>query len=108
MTKLKPTNESLLGLNDYLSGAIPNMHQVTRSNMIQVKKNKTIKWLHDLPSAEQDNVIELAVRRRAEVSKGINSFADGSAILRSRKSLTFALQAYGVAAAMEAAFIVES
>ncbi len=37
----------------------------------------------------------------------INSF-DGSAILRSRKSHTFALQAYGVAAAMEAAFIVES
>ena len=72
MTKLKPTNdlcESLLGLNDYLSGAIPNMHQMTRSNMIQVKKNKTIKWLHDLPSTEQDKVVELAVRRRAEVSK---------------------------------------
>ena len=42
MTKLKPTNESLLGLNDYLSGAIPNMHQVTRSNMIQVKKNSSL------------------------------------------------------------------
>ena len=57
MTKLKPTNdlcESLLGLNDYLSGAMPNMHQMTRSNMIQVKKNKTIKWLHDLPNTEQD------------------------------------------------------
>lgn len=72
MTKLKPTNdlcESLLGLNDYLSGAIPNMHQMTRSNMIQVKKNNTIHWLHDLPSSEQDKVIELAVARRAQVSK---------------------------------------
>ena len=72
MTKLKPTNdlcESLLGLNDYLSSAVPNMHQMTRSNMIQVKKNKTIQWLQDLSSTEQDKVVELAVRRRAEVSK---------------------------------------
>ena len=72
MTKLKPTNdlcESLLGLNDYLSSAIPNMHQLTRSNMIQVKKNKTIQWLQDLSSTEQDKVVELAVRWRAEVSK---------------------------------------
>lgn len=42
---------------------------MTRSNMIQVKKNKTIKWLHDLPSTEQDKVVELAVARRAQVSK---------------------------------------
>ena len=72
MTKLKPTNdlcESLLGLSDYLSSAIPNTHQLTRSNMIQVKKNKTIQWLQDLSSTEQDKVVELAVRRRAEVSK---------------------------------------
>ena len=72
MKKLKPTNdlcESLLGLNDYLSGAMPNMHQMTRSNMIQVKKNKTIEWLHELPSTEQDKVVELAVARRAQVSK---------------------------------------
>ena len=45
------------------------MHQITRSNMIQVKKNGTIKWLHDLPGKEQDKVVELAVRRRAEVYK---------------------------------------
>ena len=38
---LKPNNdvcESTLGLNDYLSTAIPNMKQMTRSNLIQVKK----------------------------------------------------------------------
>lgn len=48
ITGLKPTNdvcESLLGLNDYLSHAIPNMDQLTRLNTIQVKKNKTIEWL---------------------------------------------------------------
>jgi len=45
---LKPNNdvcESILGLNDCLCSAIPNMHQMSRSNLIQVKKNKTIKWL---------------------------------------------------------------
>ena len=41
LNKLEPSNdmcESILGLNDYLSMAIPNMHQVTRSNLIEVKK----------------------------------------------------------------------
>ena len=32
--------ESLLGLNDYLVTAIPNMEQITRSGMVQVKKNQ--------------------------------------------------------------------
>lgn len=38
---LKPNNdvcESILGLIDYLSTAIPNMHQMSRSNLVQVKK----------------------------------------------------------------------
>jgi len=57
LKELKPSNdlcESLLGLNDYLSKAIPNMHQVFRSNLIQAKKNKTVDWLHSLPSTEQE------------------------------------------------------
>ena len=36
LTKLKPTNdlcESILGLNDYLTTAIPNLHQMSRSNL---------------------------------------------------------------------------
>ena len=33
---------------------------------------KTIKWLHDLPSTEQDKVVELAVARRIQVSKESN------------------------------------
>ena len=50
---LKPSNdlcESILGLNDYLSTAIPNLHQLSRSNLVQVKKNKTIQWLRQLPT----------------------------------------------------------
>ena len=88
MMKLKPTNdlcESLFGLNDYLCGAVPNMHQMTRSTMIQVKKNKTIKWLNDLPSTKQDEVVELAVKRRAEVSKETKEEELKSSIKRREK-----------------------
>ena len=69
---LKPNNdicESLLGLNDYLTTAIPNMHQMSRSNLIQAKKNKTIRWLHQLPCDQRSNVVTLARRRRVEVAK---------------------------------------
>lgn len=41
LRELKPSNdacESILGLNDYLSIAIPKLHQMARSNLIQVKK----------------------------------------------------------------------
>lgn len=53
---LKPNNdvcESILGLNDYLATAIPNMHQVTRSNLTEAKENKTVKWYQELsPSSK--------------------------------------------------------
>ena len=45
LLQLKPSNdlrESILGLNDYLTTAIPNLNQLSRSNLIQVKKNKTM------------------------------------------------------------------
>ena len=61
---LQPSNdlcESILGLNDHLTTAIPNLHQL--SNLIQVKKNKTIEWFR------QHSIVELAVRRSAEVAK---------------------------------------
>lgn len=48
LQSLKPNNdicESILGLNDYLSTALPNMHQMTQSNLVQAKKNKTMNWL---------------------------------------------------------------
>ena len=47
LSMLKPNNdlcESILGLNDYLTTSIPNMDQLTRSNMVAVIKNKTMKW----------------------------------------------------------------
>ena len=67
LSGLKPSNdlcESILGLNDYLVTAIPNLHQDARSNMTQVKKNKTIKWLDELPEKQQLEVVELAVEMK--------------------------------------------
>ena len=56
LAELKPSNdlcESILGLNDYLTTAIPNLHQMAHSNLVQLKKNHTMKWLHDLSSEQQ-------------------------------------------------------
>lgn len=52
LQQLKPNNdvcESILGLKDYLTTAIPNLHQLSRSNLIQVRKNKTIQWFQQFP-----------------------------------------------------------
>lgn len=59
--------ESILGLNDYLHTSIPNSHQIVRSNLVQAKKNRTIKWFDELPSDFQDKVVHLAVERHATV-----------------------------------------
>ena len=67
LTQIKPSNdlcESILGLNDYLTTALPNLHQVCRSNLVSAKKNKAIEWLDDLTDEQQLNVIELAVESR--------------------------------------------
>ena len=67
---IKPSNdvcESILGLNDYLTTAIPNLHQMARSNLIAVKKNKTLSWLSEISEKEQHAVINLAVKQRRQV-----------------------------------------
>ena len=69
LAELDPSNdlcESILGLNDYLNTAIPNMHQVTRSNLVELKKNKKIQWLQQLRRSQQSDVIDLAVTSRRE------------------------------------------
>ena len=65
MRQLHPNNdlcESILGLNDYLVTALPNMTQQTRSNLTEVKKNKTIGWLESLSPKEQEHITRLAVK----------------------------------------------
>ena len=69
LAELNPSNdlcESILGLNDYLNTIIPNMHQVTCSNLVQLKKSKAIQWLQQLPQSQQSEIINLAVANRRE------------------------------------------
>ena len=66
LTKLKPSNdlcESILGLNDYLTTAIPNLF-LSRSNLVSVKKNKAMEWLDKFPNEQQLRVLDLAVETR--------------------------------------------
>ena len=72
LREIKPNNdlcESILGLNDYLATAIPNMHQMSRSNLIQAKKNKTMQWFHKLSQDQKSTIVELAIKRREEVKR---------------------------------------
>ena len=72
LCQLKPSNdvcESILGLNDYLTTAIPNLNQMARSNLVQAKKNKTLKWLSNLSKLDQLAVVDLAVKKRRQVHK---------------------------------------
>ena len=72
LRNLKPNNdlcESILGLNDYLTTVIPNMHQMTRSNLVEMKKNKTMKWFQELPQKERQAVSSLAKKSRGDVMK---------------------------------------
>ena len=72
LRELKPSNdvcESILGLNDYLTTALPNLPQMARSNLVQVKKNKTLEWLSNLPDDDQSAIVDLAVKQRRIVSK---------------------------------------
>ena len=67
-------------LNDYLVIAIPNMHQMSRSNLVHVKKNKAMQWFHKLPHDQQSCIIQLAIRKRAEVRKEIKEKNDVKSI----------------------------
>ena len=72
LSQLKPSNdicESVLGLNDYLTTALPNLHQASRWNLVQMKKNKTLQCLGTLSLEQQEQVVGLAMKNRATVSK---------------------------------------
>ena len=72
LCQLQPSNdvcESILGLNDYLTTALPNLDQMTRSNLVQLKKNKTMRWLSQLPTDTQTRVIDMAVKQRHQVKQ---------------------------------------
>ena len=66
LSQLKPSNDvcEVLGLNDYLTTALPNLDQVSRSNLVQMK-NKTVEWLDTLPQQQQNSIVNFAVKRRS-------------------------------------------
>ena len=95
LRQLKPSNdvcESVLGLNDYLTSAIPNMHQTGRSNLVQVKKNKTLKWLSSLPEKNQASVVNLAVKERKNVAEKCKSEEQKRAAQRQQNMMQAHLQ----------------
>ena len=72
LSELKPSNdfcESMLGLNDYLTTAIPNLHPMARSNLVELKKNKSMRWLNELTDDQQGKVMDLAIESRQKVCK---------------------------------------
>ena len=88
LKKLPPTNdlcESLLGLNDHLTTSIPNLCQLTRSNLIETKKNKTMQWLDELPQEERDQVVNFAVRLREKVKSDYREEREHVKAQRSKK-----------------------
>ena len=73
LKKLPPTNDlckSLLGVNDHLITSIPNLCQLTWSNLIETKKNKTMQWLDKLPQEERDHVVGKSIEHKFEVDDG--------------------------------------
>ena len=72
MASLKPHNdnsESVLGMNDWLTTTFPNMHQQTRSTLIEMSTNKTIEWLAKQPSDRRNLVTDFATSKRKESQK---------------------------------------
>ena len=71
LRQLPPSNdvcESILSLNDYLTTVVPNLHQMSRLNLVQLR-NKMMKWLSDLPNEMQTAVIDMAVKQRRQVKQ---------------------------------------
>ena len=92
LSELKPSNdfcEAILGLNDYLTTALPNLHQVARSNLIETKKNKSLKWLSELPDDKQLKVINLAVERRQAVHEECKQMAERIAMQKRERMINF-------------------
>lgn len=90
LKSLKPNNdvcESILGLNDYLSIVMPNLHQMSKSNLVQAKKNKTMQWLDALPSDQQHDIVELARKSRFEVKQAYKSAEEDRQKIRREKMI---------------------
>ena len=90
LKSLKPNNdlcESILGLNDHLSIVMPNLHQMSKSNLVQARKNKTTKWLDTLPNDQQRAIIDLARKNRRQVKEDYQRAEDDRRKFRQEKMI---------------------
>ena len=46
---------------------MPNMHQMTCSNLVEVNKNKTIQWINHLLEDQFKTVVSYAMQKRGQV-----------------------------------------
>uniref|UniRef100_A0A1X7UAG3 Uncharacterized protein n=1 Tax=Amphimedon queenslandica TaxID=400682 RepID=A0A1X7UAG3_AMPQE len=72
LSEVRPSNdfcESILGLNDHLATSLPILHQVARSTLVEVKNNKTVNYMDELPYDQQLTVIDMAVRKSEAVNQ---------------------------------------
>ena len=70
LKQLLPNNdicESILGLNDWLSGQRPNLSQKTKSTLVEVKKKHTMAWLGELTGEKRGEILTLAQKKRKSV-----------------------------------------
>lgn len=63
------------------------MDQLTKSNMVTIKKNKTMQWLKELPESQQDNVTLLAMKNRHGVTATYKKQEDGHQLKRQESML---------------------
>ena len=66
---------------------MPNLHQMSKSNLVQAKKNKTVQWLDGLPSDQQHSIVELARKSRVQVKEAYNSAEDDRRKFRQEKMI---------------------
>ena len=72
LSTLQPHNDmvkSEFGANDWLSSALPNMAQATRSVLIEFTYNKTMEWLRGQSEEQKQVIISLAQARRKQVER---------------------------------------
>ena len=73
LRKIKPSNdicESVLGLNDWLHHHnMTTANQITKRNIIEAKKNKSIPWLDSRTTQERSQILQMAADKRKEVKQ---------------------------------------
>ena len=66
---------------------MPNLHQMSKSNLVQARKNKTTKWLDTLPNDQQCAIVDLARKNRRQVKEDYRRAEDDRLKFRQEKMI---------------------